>query len=427
MKKYSVSIVLLICSYIAHAQESPGLELNCEKTEALFLENNLALMAGKYNIAIADAAIIQARLWDNPSLSISGINLWSTKSQRSSIEDIATSSFVKNTDFSIELSQLIQTANKRGKLVRREKVAKEIAMQEFEELLRGLKTELRKSVYELHYSQSYMNILLTQRQSVNQLIEAYRKLVQQGNMAKSELIRLQSSLLELEGEINSTRLDLTEQEKTLKVLLNIDPFTRIAIVPDPKKVVDYNRIALSHIIETAEESRPDMKQYRLRTQYHQKNLAYEKSLQIPDITLGASYDRYGGIWKDYIGIGISVDLPLFNRNRGNIKAAQLSIEQSRYIERQQQNIVRHEVVSAYNNYVCAYDFYRKTADESLLSELDEMLDVYAKNVVNKNISMLEYIDFTESYRASKQTMFKAQKDVDIQFEELQYIVGTEIR
>ena len=61
-----------------------------------------------------------------------------------------------------------------------------------------------------------------------------------------------------------------------------------------------------------------------------------------------------------------------------------------------------------------------------MSELDNMLNTYAKNLLNRNINMLEYIDFMEAYKDNKNTVLTGRKKVQLQFEELQYIVGTEI-
>lgn len=430
MKKYLYLLLLFFSELCLFAQEDKSIKLTVGEVESLFLSNNLQLIATRFDVDIAGAAIAQAKLWDNPNLSVSDVNLWSTRSQRDGESEVIPplfGSFAKNTEFSIELSQLIQTANKRGKLVNREKVSKEIALQEFEEVLRGLKVELRKSVYEIQYSQTYLAILTNQRGSLSRLIESHKKQVSQGNIAKNELLRLQSSFLELENEINEVLSDLNEQQKTLKVLLNVDPFTNLEIEEDgiPQKSPD--SILLARLMELAEESRPDMKLYKLQTQYHEKSLAYEKSLRVPDLTISANYDRYGGVWKDFIGFGVSVDLPFFNRNQGNIRAARISRDQSLYLARQQQNVIQHEVAASYNNYVYTYAFYKKINDDSLLPELDNMLDTYTKNLQNRNINMLEYIDFMDAYRANKQTVLTARKKVSIQFEELQYTVGTEIR
>ena len=430
MRKYLFLTLLLFYQTYHLPSQNLSRELTRDQIEAVFLENNLELIATRFNIDIADAAIAQAKLWDNPSLSISDVNLWSTKSQRDGEKEVIPplfGSFARNTQFTIELSQLIQTANKRGKLVNREKVSKEIASREFEEVLRGLKIELRKSVSEIIYYQDYLNVLKNQSQSYVKLTEAYKKQAARGNIAKSELLRLQASLLELENEINETQSELNEQVKTLKVLLNIDPLTNISIVDDNMYKLTPDNIVLSDLLEVANEVRPDVKLSQLQTKFHEKSLAYEKSLRLPDLTFSANYDRYGGVWKDFIGFGISIDLPLLNRNQGNIKAARISRDQSYYLARQQQNIVSHEIASAYNNYLYAYSFLKKINEDSLLPELDGMMDIYTKNLMNRNISMLEYIDFMEAYKSNKQTVLTAKKKVDIQFEELQYAVGAEIK
>lgn len=430
MKRYIIIIFLSFSLLKISAQERQSITLNIKQAETLFLENNLELLAAKFNVDIADAAILQAKLWDNPSLSIGDVNLWSTSSQREGENQVIPplfGSFGKNTEFSVELSQLIQTANKRGKLIRRERISKDMASQEFEEVLRGLKIELRRAIQETLYSQSYAVVLSNQQESINQLVESYRKQVQLGNVAKSELLRLQSSLLELEDEINELQTDLNEHEKTLKILLNLDPLIKVNIIDNNVSNRNPDTIALVALFDIADEIRPDLKLQKLQTSFHQKSLDYERSLRVPDISLSANYDRHGGVWKNFIGFGVSVDLPFFNRNQGNIKAAKATLDQNEFLVRQQQNIVRQEVSSSYNNYVSSYRFYEKIKENSLLSELDSMLNIYVKNLLSKNISMLEYIDFMDTYKANKETILNARKKVNMQFEELQYTVGTDIK
>ncbi len=425
MKKY-LFLVIIGFFFIqnAFAQEQQILKLTPEQVETVFLRQNLELIAEQMNIDLADAEIVQAKLWDNPELSISSVNLWSTENQRKELE---MGSFPKNTQFSIALSQLIQTANKRGKLINREKVSREITVREFEEVLRGLKVELRKLIHEMEYLQSYQQILYNQQRSLEQLIAAYSKQVLQGNIAKSELLRLQSSSLELENEKNELQTDLNAQQKELKSLLNVDPFVWIKIEKDNKELINPDHLSLANLLEQATESRPDLKRQQLQVRYYEKALTYEKSQRIPDMTLNADYDRQGGVWKDFVGFGVSFDLPFLNRNQGNIKAAKINRDRSEYLARQQQNKAQHEVVEAFSNYVQAYRFYKKTHENELLTELDSMLDIYTKNLLNKNISMLEYIDFMNAYKSNKQTVFHSAKNLQILFEELQYTIGTDIK
>lgn len=430
MKKYLLLLLSIFSLITIKAQEPQVLQLSAEQVEALFLKQNLQLIAEHLNIDIADAAIVQAKLWDNPEISVGQINLWSTDRQREGEKEAIPplfGSFARNTQFSVELSQLIQTAGKRGKLVKQEKISKEIAIQEFEEVFRGLKVELRKSINEIVYLQAYQKVLAQQEESLGQLTIAYQKQVAQGNIAKSELLRLQSALLELENEANDTQIDINEQQKGLKTLLNVPPSVVIEIIDNTKKVQNPTNLSLAELLAIASEYRPDVKASRLQTQYHEKSLAYEKAQRIPDLTVNANYDRYGGVWKDFIGFGVSFDIPFFNRNQGNIKAARINRDQSIHLAELQQNQAQHEVAEAFGNYALAYRFYKRVSENSLLSELDGMLTIYTKNLLNKNISMLEYIDFMDSYKTNKETLLSARKKVDTQFEELQYTVGSEIK
>ena len=365
------------------------------------------------NVAVADAGVVQAKLWENPNLSISDVNFWDTSA--------------KNAQFSLELSQLIQTANKRGKLIAREKAAKEIAIQSFEETLRGLKIELRESVNEIIYLESYLKVLSSQAQLLSQLIAAYNKQVQQGNLSKHELLRLQSALFEVENEIYETQTELNGKQKDLRILLNAEPAVTIEIIENETNIKNPEDLLLSDLTELALESRPDIKSYKMQTRYLEKSLTYEKAQHIPDLTLSAQYDRFGGVWNDFVGFGVSFDLPVFNRNQGNIKAAKIGLEQNRYLSLQQEKIVQNEVAEAYGNYTSMYDFYQKIEENSLIKELDSMLDIYAKNLLNKNISMLEFIDFMDTYKTNKQITLSTKKNIKNQFEELQYIIGIDIK
>ncbi len=419
-----VGFILTFFTFDISSQQWEVLRYTPSQIEALFLEQNLQLIAEKMNINLVDAEIAQAKRWDNPELSLGSVNFWGTGKQR---EELDMSAFPKNTQFSVELSQLIQTARKRSKLVNRTKVSKQIAIEEFEEVLSGLKAELRKLIGEAEYIQSYSSVLSDQQKSLEQLIIAYKKQAAQGNIAKTELLRLQSGLLELEKEINETEVTFNEQQKNLKSLLNISPFIRIEIESGNDVMPAPDPVWLASLFETAFESRPDLKRGELQTRFYEKSLIYEKSQRIPDVTLNVNYDRYGGIWKDFAGIGISFDLPFLNRNQGNIKAAEIGLYQNLHLVQQQQNVAMHEITEAFANYTRAYNFYKKIAENELLTELDTMFDLYTKNLLNKNISMLEYIDFMESYRSNKETMLSARKNRYVSFSELQYTTGSDLK
>jgi cobalt-zinc-cadmium efflux system outer membrane protein len=381
-------------------------------------------VAERYHIAIADAAIVQAKLLNNPTIGVSDLNFWYPNTAEEL--GLSSTSFGNKIVFSVELEQMISTAGKRKKLVDMEKVSKEIAIQEFETFLLGLKIELRNILHETIYLQSYLNIIKVQQKSIENLVESYKKQTSAGNIAKSELVRLQFSLIELETEANEIQTELNKQYKELKVLLNVMPEIDIAILPSVSMTKNPDEISLIDLLEMAKNSRPEFLLSDLNVKYNEKMLVYEKSLRTPDVGLSLNYDRYGGVWKNFVGVGISFDIPVFNRNQGNIKVAKLNIEQANYNAKHQKSIIQQEIIEIYNNYKMNYQFYKKITNNDFFKDLESMLEVYSRNLLNKNINMLEYIDFMDAYKTTKQAILMAKRNLDTSFAELQFSVNSVI-
>ncbi|MDR2466337.1 MAG: TolC family protein [Prevotellaceae bacterium] len=405
-------LVSLLLALNVFAEDKRTLRLTPEQAESLFMKQNLQLIAERMNVDIVDAEIVQSGLLPNPELSAEQINLWRAGREK---------------QFSAELSLLVQTARKRRKLVRRERASREIAVQEFAETLRGLRVELRKSICGMEYLQSCRLTLERQLRLREQLIDAFRRQAMRGNTAKSELLRLQSSALELENEINELEVSLNGMSRTLKSLLNLAPSVELEVTTgdDGFHPVDPDAISLSRLQDIVAE-RPDVKRTAMEEKYHERSLDYEKSLRIPDITLSANYDRYGGVWNNFAGAGIRFDLPVFNRNQGNIRAARINVEKSRRLSERQLNEARLEIAEAFDNYVRAYRFYMKASDDELPAKLDETLDACTRNFLNRNIGILEYLDFMSAYKSNRMTVLKARENLMARFAELQHATDNAI-
>src|SRR6476469_9204880 len=63
----------LLLTGSARADTAPAPDttrLSLPDAELRFVQNNLALLAQRYSVTAAEAQIVQARLWDNPTVSI---------------------------------------------------------------------------------------------------------------------------------------------------------------------------------------------------------------------------------------------------------------------------------------------------------------------------------------------------------------------
>ena len=159
--------------------------------------------------------------------------------------------------------------------------------------------------------------------------------------------------------------------------------------------------------------------------YNQQNLALQKALAVPDITISAGYDRLGSYVKDYNNIGIGFPLPFFNRNQGNIKQAKIGIESSRVQLNAMQDQVESQVANAYAGAVRAEQLLR-SFDPAFEQQFNDLIGEVTKNFEKHNLSLLEFIDLYDSYKQNVVQLNTLRYNRASQLEQLNFTTGTRI-
>lgn len=427
MKRILLTLLVIVShkSVAQTAAINDTIVLSRTQAEALFLDKNISLISEKLNIDIADAQVIQAKLWPNPTLSIGEINLWNNATAQQLPALWGT--FGTTSQVTAELEQLIQTAGKRKKMIAMEKVNADIAKEYFKTFLRNLKIEFRGNLTELQYTQAQETVYKKQLSSMQTMLKGYSNQVAQGNIGKGEYIRLKASELQFLKEITDLRKENNSLQKELKVLMNLPATIFIKLTDDG--FVPYNKtvdsINLGNLMTSALENRPDMKVIKLGNDYNDSKYKYERAMRTPDITLGVSYDRGASLMNDFVGIGFSLDLPFFSRNQGNIKAAKIAIDQGKLLTEEKTISIQSEVMQAYEDLIVTKKLY-ESVDANYEEDLDKLLESYRKNFLQRNTSMLEYLDFVDAYLDNKSIVLNSKKDLNKNLEELRYIAGQEI-
>jgi len=87
--------------------------------------------------------------------------------------------------------------------------------------------------------------------------------------------------------------------------------------------------------------------------------------------------------------------------------------------------VQSEVLQAYEDLIVTKKLY-ESVEANYESDLDKLLESYRKNFMQRNTSMLEYLDFVDAYLDNKSILLNSKKDLNKNLEELRYIAGQEI-
>lgn len=410
-------IIILFFSSIygfLHAQESL-LQLSLKDAEKIFLERNLSLIAERYNIDMAQAQVTQARLFDNPVISLEQ-NVYNRLNGK--YFDMG-----KEGEATAEIEQVINLAGQRNKRVRLEKVNKEIAAYQFEEVLRTLRNELNRTFVEIYFSNRSIGIYEKEIESLGLLMKATREQQDKGNISLLESSRLEALLLSLRKEKNELENNLVNLHGELNLLLNLPTGQEIKLLLDDDilKQVDSTTVSFTDMSNMLS-VRPDLKMAHASVTAAQANLKLQRSMAAPEFSIKGMYDRAGNFINNYFAVGASISIPIFNRNQGNIKSAKLDIQQNGKEEEYAIEKARMELYSAYSRLQKVVDLYRSSNDE-LEHNFGRLIEGVNENFRKRNISMLEFIDYYQSYKETCLQLHELKKDVFLAMENLNTIVG----
>jgi cobalt-zinc-cadmium efflux system outer membrane protein len=414
MKKLFALALLVFLNQVGMAQKTVTLQ-DCESQ---FLKNNLFLLASHYNIDASKALTIQASIWDNPTITAS-LNAYNP--ERNQYFDIGQQG---QKAFGIE--QLIYMGGKKRNEKKLSQTNLQLAELEFNDLLRTLKLQLRKSFYTVYYNSKNLETTDKQLSHLEDLVNSYSVQAQKGNVPLKDLVRLQSLYLNFKNERMEVVNSNIEEQANLKLLLNetenIVPNVSDAEFNKYLKTINFD---LKSFEDDAIANRPDYLAKQKSIEANELNIKWQKSLAIPDITLGANYDQRSGAFQKEANLTLGIPLPLWNKNKGNIQYAQTILEQSK-IEKQNFDLqLQTEITSAWNKWNESrknYTIIKPTVN----ADFEAVYNGILTNFQKQNISLLEFTDFMESYNQAAIQINELKKKVVLSGEELNSTINKDL-
>jgi cation efflux system protein czcC len=399
------------------AQQVAG-TLTLKEAEQRFLERNLSLIAERYNIDMAQAQVLQAKLFENPVISLEQ-NVYNRLNGKYF-------DFGKEGEAVVEIEQVIHLAGQRNKQVRLEKINKEIAEYQFEEVMRTLRQELNEKFVEVYFLSKSIAIYEKEVNSLQVLLGGMKVQQEKGNISLMEISRLESMLFSLKKEKNERESDLLTTRGELNLLLNLPEDTQVQLSLDEEVLqqLDLSQLSFADLKAIINE-RPDQKIARSTVNASRANLKLQKSMAFPEFSVKGNYDRVGNFINDYFAIGVSLSVPIFNRNQGNIKAARFSIQQAGVQQEYAANRADMELFTAYTSLEKATQLYQST-NTDLERNFEKLITGVNENFTRKNISLLEFIDYYDSYKETCIQLYEIKKNVFLAMENLNTVVGQNV-
>lgn len=419
--KYCI-VMYCLCLFSNSFAQKDTMRMTLQDAEKQFLQKNLSLIAEKYNIDINKAAIRQAKIWDNPNFTVASNIYDGTK-----IPFNHSKNNVNGGQIDIQWSQLFKIGKQRKKLAAVLTDNAALSEQQFNDLMNSLRYTLHNDFYTVAGLLQEKKLYEYELSSVQPLLSGMDAQLQLGNISAKDNIRIKALEYDLKSDILENEKQLASTEAELHELLQfpedtfIYPVTNFETVP----TIAASAFVLDSLVEIAKQNRPDYKAAEIQTSLQQHNLTYQKSLAVPDLTVGLEYDKANSYNKNYLGFNVSVPLPLFNRNQVNVQIAKIGIEQQKAQNEVLEAKIRNDIFQALQTLNLSYQM-ENTQHTEFKTKYDDLLGKMIDSYKQKQVNLLEFIDFLDAYKETKDKMIRQIGDIKKSVEDLNYACGTKV-
>ena len=365
------------------------------------MQANFQLLAQHFNIDVANAAIRQALLRDNPNLQLE-VNAYNPNTNKLfplGVQPIDINNNPTGGTFLVQIQQLIDISGRRSKLVQLSRTGVSVQQAAFEDLLRQARFQLVQAFYNVAAERRKLGFTEQERTQLGRLLAAYRERLRLGVVASYEVTRLELEQQSLERDRSDLLNQLNQDQATLRVLLAAPG--SVFISPEAVEFLPVAPATVPSLADLETQAfalRPDLRAATQQTAYTQQNLAVQHSLAIPKLLVGADYASQGSTYAHYFGLQSAIDLPLANRNQGNIQAAKIGIQQSGFALNGIHLQVEQDVTAAYEQLQRAILLRRSITPDYLA----RIANVSRDAVADYNRRLIDLVSFIDKFRAYKE-------------------------
>lgn len=398
----------------APARTPPPNLISMEDAVRIALQYNQALRAQRLNVDQSKANEITAGLKPNPNLTslVDTIPIFSPQTIRGSTQ--------------IYEETIGYTVERGGKRERRVIVAKDntdVAVKTVADNERNLRFQVVQDFINVLLAKSVLQLAQDDLANFTQEVELNRARVTAGDLAEGDFLKLSLQKLQFEQDVSAAKLSLVQAKANLRQQLGYESVAEnydvIGTLEHKKRLVildDLERQALAN--------RPDLQAAHSNVALANDTVSLAFGNRVRDWTWGVDYTNQNfGI--NGVGVSLSFDLPIHDRNQGEIARSQVAAKQSKETESSTRVGVLTDVINAYQGL--------QTGEEVLalfeggyLDQATQSRDISTYAFQRGAATILDVLDAERSYRATQLAYRQAIATQMTAMEQINLVVGTQV-
>jgi len=256
--------------------------------------------------------------------------------------------------------------------------------------------------------------------SFEQTVKLSEERYRAGAIGEGDLLKIKLQLLQFQTDVASARLALVQSRVGLRQLLGFDTVPmdydvvgELAYTPLRLNQEDLQLLALKQ--------RPDFLAAQQAVTAAQSQYLLAKANGKRNLTTTLDYTHVSAV--NSASFTMNIELPIFDRNQGEIARTNYAIEQSRESAAAAQDTVMTDVADSYQGLKSADEVVQLYLSGSLKQAQDSR-DISEYAYQRGAASLLDFLDAERSYRATQLAYRQALAGYMVALEQLREAVGT---
>jgi cobalt-zinc-cadmium efflux system outer membrane protein len=412
--------LLLLLAVVTPAQQpsppAPAVRITLDQAIEMATRHNHALEAARSTIVQNQAQEITANLRPNPTLS------WDSQFiPLFDLSQFTTPGYFNNTaQFDMGVGYTIERGQKRQNRLQAAKDQTSVTRSQVLDNQRTLTFNVAQQFVSVLLAQSMLDLANQDLASYQQTIDISNARVQAGDMSEGDLIKIKLQLLQFQTDVSSAKLAKVQALAALRQFLG---FESVPENYDVTGTLDYQPVktGVDDIRALAIQSRPDLvaAQRSVIAAHSQVSLAQANGKR--DLGVSFNYTHVGAV--NSAAFFFNMDIPVFDRNQGEIARTEAAVTQSSELLREQSQQVMTDVTNAWEGL--------RTNDEIIglyrsgyLDQTTQSRDISEYAYQHGAASLLDFLDAERSYRANQLAYRQALAAYMTSLEQLREAVGT---
>lgn len=294
----------------------PKTTLTLDQAIQRVLKHNPELTPFSWDIKAKQGTIEQESRKPNPELELEIENIAGTNEAKG----------LKGAEYTLLASQEITLAGKRRKRTATAQLDKTLSQKELEVKKADLVWETRKQFLEIQYLQQKMSFRKMMKGMAIQFRDKVKIRIRAGRTSPAELARAEVALVRSQMELDKLNAELALARQKLAALWGGEmvDFDRVA----GKLELADSPIPLDHLSKGIKHNR-DLSLLAADIQHHASLLILERANRRPDLTVTGGIRHMSDAKSSAFLVAVSLPVPLFDKNRGNIKTAAYLVEKAK--------------------------------------------------------------------------------------------------